>query len=624
MSPSRRADQPDEIGVEGTRTRRSLRQIVPTERAKQYIQQREFDNFPKNGDEICVKWKLDSRIIWWPATITSILVHHHGIGVREVQGTLLYHKHGKYPAESASVIFSISDSNERFVRTINSSNAIGRGSRESTHASWRFNENDSSDSDNSQTDDTSDLNNSSSSVSTAQPVSSSTVNADLFANWNSRVRPLARRELKSAISKPSRPEVKTKQGNRTSFSRNSNIVRTKKRNSASKPRSSSAGCEDGDKDCDEGGEEGEGEMDNNAGSSVVPSKGNTDIEIRLSLIERQLQDVGMRTSSSISSSAYAVIVALRWSLLKVLERPLKVPDLPGFSTHGLASNDITSVVQCDYNTFRELAASVAKDHCCGSESDCTKRVAFSPSYNTTQSGSNAVNNLNIIFSSLADLTTFLHIRDDNDFEGVLSKEVVTESRNMLRILGTMSITTDNGDLNHNSAKSSNSISASSDAISNINLFLGASPFHYYYLLESKNRKNGSYESKHGFQTVVLKQECKHFCQDQHCFRTPWKVQQVTSKLAIRCRFDLDGTVPKGELQKYFVLNWSRLGAPSSIKWTTDVHETRNNSPGQLRVTIPSIFCTSRRNVRSLVAILDSQIETFMKVRSSIHARSSCK
>ena len=57
----------------------------------------------------------------------------------------------------------------------------------------------------------------------------------------------------------------------------------------------------------------------------------TDIEIRLQLLERQFQDVRSADASRFSTAASSVIVSLRWAFLMSLEKPLRkeiCQDLP--------------------------------------------------------------------------------------------------------------------------------------------------------------------------------------------------------------------------------------------------------------------------------------------------------
>ena len=264
------------------------------------------------------------------------------------------------------------------------------------------------------------------------------------------------------------------------------------------------------------------------------------------------------------------------------------------------------------------------------------RVAFSPAFQTLQSGSSASNNLIILFSTLADLASFLGLRDDNDFEHVLSKEVVTDATCLLRVLGTVSI----GDVIEEEGKSvststtsaptaMSSQSANSSSVSKTNpvvrLFVGSCPLMYQPSPSTANVNSTNNDDNNlMFRSTLFQQECRHFCPVQKCYRMPWTVKHVNSRLTVNSFFHLDGTTEKEQLQKYFLLTWTRQPAPSPVKWTRDVHNIGSNSPGCLRLSIPTVVFSSNRTVRSLVGILDEHIETFMKIRSMIHSFSSFK
>lgn len=379
------------------------------------------------------------------------------------------------------------------------------------------------------------------------------------------------------------------------------------------------------------------------GQHTQPSE-DTDIGIRLRIIEQQLRNGTGRTDQPLSPSAMSVVVSLRWSLLRSLEKPLKVQQLSGLSTHGIARHDLSVSTFCDYFTFREIAALLAKEHGCSNENQSRTRVAFSPPFPTTQSGSTASNNMSILFSCLSDLTTFLRVRDDVDFERILSKELMSQTSSILRILGTFSIAereadhqsvqnnAPDGSANfHPQSPGTESVSASSESCQTIRLFLGTSPIGPTDSLSSEPTLASSIDNTEEktppditFETTVFEQDCKHYCLSQKCFRSPWTAKNVTSNMVINSEFHLDGTVPEEHLQKYFVLNWKRQVAPSSTKWTIDVQDVGNNTPGCLRLSIPIMYFNSSRNVQSVVTLLDKHIETFMKVRSEMHAFSSFK
>ena len=173
-------------------------------------------------------------------------------------------------------------------------------------------------------------------------------------------------------------------------------------------------------------------------AQVVSQEQESDLLHRLRLLEERLSMTeSTGGNQQLSASSMYVLVSLRWSLLKSLEKPLKVLELPGLSQHGLDHRDLVVSTHCDYNAFKEIAAVLEKEHR-SSANGSGKRVAFSPPFSTTQSGSTASNDLNILFSCLSDIATFLRIRDDADFERILSKEVISGSTTILRMLGTFS------------------------------------------------------------------------------------------------------------------------------------------------------------------------------------------
>lgn len=76
------------------------------------------------------------------------------------------------------------------------------------------------------------------------------------------------------------------------------------------------------------------------------------------------------------------------------------------------------------------------------------------------------------------------------------------------------------------------------------------------------------------------------------------VKHVQSNLSINSSFRFDGTLEKEQLKKYFVINWTRHSAPSRTKWTRDVYEAGNNSPGYIRLSLPALMFFTRRAHRN--------------------------
>lgn len=564
--------------------RRSNRQHVPTTRARFYNKQREVTRplFPSVGDDIAVKWLLNKRSIWWPATILSV---ENNSSTKKKVADILYHKYEDYPPVKVHVYFTASSSGQRFV--------ISHGCNDSS--SWVFSDECSS-SDGESIDE---------SRESSPKRSSKHIFKKGKRESSEGTSTQLERNGKRALSDPP----------------NSNIV---KKRLSSGQGSSSAEHHGGSVHPFNNEEEKNVSDSNKINGSI---KEDIDIGIRVQLLERKLQDSPMSRSSSLTTSAKSVIVSLRWALLKALEKPLKRLNLPGISEHGLASHEVSVSSECDYYTFREISAALAKEHRFSSLDPKKSRVAFSPAFHITQSGSSASTNLSILFSSLADLTAFLQIRDDKDYETILSKEVLSPTSTLLRLVGTFII--EENPQSHRPTECGSgftkSVSVFSSTVPIIKLFIGSSPLEYQVsTAQTPNHYVGGNLEEDSLGTYVIKQECKHFCLSSKSYRTPWKCDYVESKHLMNSTFHLDGTVPDEEHKDYFVLNWSRQQAPSTMKWTRDVHDAGNNSPGCLRLSVPTVLFSSSRNVNALVSKLDTHIEAFMRIRSTLHSWSSFK
>ena len=420
-----------------TRSARAhTRQRTPTLRGQEYERLSQFgDRFPTVGDEIVVKWEVDSGSVWWPATVLSSSPRTS----RRCEGTLLYHKLRDYPPSEAAVIFTALSATERLVTS------VGSGTDAS---SWMF--------------------------SYEHPKERSSKRSD----------------------GPSLP------------SSAANLVApcdTVRRDGPSPPSSV---------------------------ASEAPPTNNEDLHRRLAMIERQLKDANTPASSSFSSSAQSFIVSLRWSLLSLLEKPLKPLNLDGLSNFGIAHQELSVTVQCDYNTFKEIASALESEHACTSNKPNSTRVAFSPPFYTTQNGSTAADNLNIMFATLSDLTTFLRIRDDKDFESLLSKEVVTETTTILRILGTFRVKSSNeacepdggngksigtsgrnGDASKTAGpsteKSEESVCTLSERVSTISLFVGTAPVAYTTATVAGGNGSEGGRPPASHTSTLFQQECKY-------------------------------------------------------------------------------------------------------------------
>ena len=609
-----------------TAARRSDRRSIPTSRAQQYINDRDHHRptFPSLNDEIQVKWVVNNRSVWWPASVVS--VQSPSVRSQKCAGTILYHKFEQYEAVLNSVVFSVSSERHRFVSSTDS------GSDEiDSSSSWVYSDEITKDSDVGSDDDYKDENREKSLNQDRKRNNRTSRNSgsklslrrcsqqDLKITTPIRKRLSTGKEqvISGAQAGPSSavPNESASQGDITKVSNDEVVPKDPSSTMPARPFS-------------------------------IPTKSNavanfenhtTQIDVRLQAIERQLQHAGpVKSPSTISSSTNSVLSSLRWAFLRALEKPLKLSHHPSLSQHGLARQELTVSTSCDYYSFREIASMLATEHKFAAEEPEKSRVAFSPALCTIQSGSSAADNLNVLFTCLADVTSFLRIRDDNDFEAILTKEVLTNTSNLLRILGTFTITTttesENGEPGRTittvhetstNSKSTISVSVSSESVSTIRLFVGTSPVNHKVIPKNEPKLTDRKESDCSeYRSTIFEQDCKHFCLNKKCYRTQWKTKHITCDPSVNSTFHLDGTIETEELNNYFLLNWSRQPAPSAVKWTRDIQDVGNNTPGQLRLTVPTIFFTSKRNVECLVSMFDRHIETFMKMRAQIHSTST--
>ena len=87
------------------------------------------------------------------------------------------------------------------------------------------------------------------------------------------------------------------------------------------------------------------------------------LHVRISLLERNLNDL-MQNSRlhSLNLASTAVLLALKWSLLRKLEVPLSPSRFPSVKKHGVLISTLTVKSNCDSLAFRDISAFLAKKH----------------------------------------------------------------------------------------------------------------------------------------------------------------------------------------------------------------------------------------------------------------------
>ena len=73
-----------------------------------------------------------------------------------------------------------------------------------------------------------------------------------------------------------------------------------------------------------------------------------------------MRDANVVAHPLLSSSSHVLIASLHSAFLKALEKPLKMVNLNGPRDYGLCNQELSETVQCDYGTFREVAAALDK------------------------------------------------------------------------------------------------------------------------------------------------------------------------------------------------------------------------------------------------------------------------
>lgn len=97
----------------------------------------------------------------------------------------------------------------------------------------------------------------------------------------------------------------------------------------------------------------------------------------------------------------------------------------------MARNLVKARTYCDYATFRELSSEIAKLHGYNGSTYGQACVIFSPPPCVINSRSRENDELLIIFTWLCYVTYILGLKDEVDFESVLTKEVNTDAAHML-------------------------------------------------------------------------------------------------------------------------------------------------------------------------------------------------
>ena len=132
-------------------------------------------------------------------------------------------------------------------------------------------------------------------------------------------------------------------------------------------------------------------------------------------------------------------------------------------------------------------------------------------------------------------------------------------------------------------------------------------------LESESNMNGNREHFE-YKSVVLEQPCRHFSSDMNCFRTTWKSRRLSTTNESFMSNMCTSVNNEPDSSKLFTMKWTRMKPPSSSKWSRDVQNYGDVSPGQLVLSLPSVYTSSRSNATSISKLLDENIEYLIEQR----------
>ena len=331
---------------------------------------------------------------------------------------------------------------------------------------------------------------------------------------------------------------------------------------------------------------------------------------------------------TLSATASTVLTSLKWLLFKRIEKPLKNLRIQQLFERGVAATIVSVKCDCDYSTFRNLSATLASyfdisEHIISSSSSpVSSRICFHPDFARTQCGSSGVDNLSISFTCLSDIMDFIGVRDEDDFEKVLSTEVQTRTENLLQIMGSLLINSmpNNESTTSSSCGARSSLSTSNEKSSKsknvterMSIFVGSAP------LQPASEENRSTQqlatSTHTFNTYKFEQVCRHFSEEKMCYNTQWF---ASSNLASYAKPMRRGLQQDPDNSKYFVLNWRQTKPPSTVKWSRDAQTFGSSFPGRIELSLPAVFTSSRSNVSALSSLLDNNIEDVLQQRIIMH------
>lgn len=357
------------------------------------------------------------------------------------------------------------------------------------------------------------------------------------------------------------------------------------------------------------------------------------LTVKLNLLERQVSHFMCDTSTpSMPSSTLVILLGLKWSLMRRLERPLKEVSFEGGSSFGLSAGSITLKCDCDHRALRDISAFVAWRHSLKNDSNdpttpATPRTMFLPNVNRAMGPSLGTDNISITFTVFSDLTDLLGVNDEDDFERMIFKEAKGANSHVVQVLGCLetvgSKTSEYDKCSHSTCSNVSVQTSSAQTTPFFRLFIGTAP---HSLLAdkilaqdvettSKDKIPYSDAKITTFSSVLFEQPLQNFCMERNCYRAKWRARLVTTSFE-PTKQTIGASKEPDKLRSFF-LKWTRMKSPSLTKWTSDSQTLTHTVPGQLHLHVPVVYSSSKSNAISISKLVDNHVETFMDQRISI-------
>ena len=645
--------------------RKSTRTRIPSQRVLQRNESSSSSRiFRLDCEEIRVKWVLHGSVVWWNATVVRVDEPTADANGKYCSGEILYHRLDNYDREKAIVTFTVTDG----IRSLFAVNEAGdRLEGDEFSPPWIFEDEpvpgdiDQDSASSTSSTDSNDAPTIPIVADESEVQGTNTPNRQLsklssLVKHSSVISKRRRNSNRSqAVQQADLPQPHTVPGKRTSAVQQKKFQsrrRSSKRNEfrvmntgkssipspvlegvsnsqiAPYPQvnkqnvAQAVGTDERSKYL------GVHHVDN---SSSQSSTSVLNLGLRIHLLEAQLmQFISTSGSPPIPSSSLVILMGLRWSLMKRLERPLKEVLSDVVCNYGLSTSSFSVKCDCDHKAFRDISAFIAWTHGFNDNNSDpapshTTRIKFIPSIHRAVSKSLGTDNVCITFNVLSDILALLGVQDEDDFEQIICRESRGSNNHILQICGCLDTVDDDvrdKDESSHSSHSKVSVQTSSDTPTPFfRLFIGAVPHVVLaqkilgHDVETTAKDKLPCPDLHlrTFSSVLFEQPRENYSLDRNCYRAKWRARLVTTSFSAM----KPASSSEPDKLRSFFFKWTRMKAPSLTKWSRDAQTLSLTVPGQLLLSVPVVNCSSQSNSLAISKLMDQHVETFMDQRMDI-------